>query len=50
MKHKQFWNISVLLSCLVVRAPVQADWQQQAKLTVPGGYGNFGESVGRTNA
>ena len=42
---KQSWNISALIGCILIVAPVPADWQQQVKLMVPDGYGDFGESV-----
>lgn len=43
MKHQISWNIWALLGCIVAVAPVPAE--QQAKLTLPDGYGNFGQAV-----
>jgi len=43
MKHQISWNIWALLGCIVAVAPVPAE--QQAKLTVPDGYGHFGQAV-----
>jgi len=44
MKHRISWKIWVLSGCILAVAPVLAE-QQQAKLTVPDGYGNFGQAV-----
>jgi len=43
MKHQISLNICAMLGCIVAVAPVPAE--QQAKLTVPDGYGNFGQAV-----
>jgi len=45
MNEKRFWRILAVISSLLVADFAQADWQQVAKLTVPDGYGGFGEAV-----